>query len=214
MGTAKAIVNTNYIQGTEPGVLEHIHQTELNIAIYQRETEQLSREVAKLLDQKLELRLSGSMDTILQVLESTIDADSYPLITRDIKELFEQFKDISKAVDFRLMLATVNNNMCRRFHTDVNDLRMLCTYSGPGTLWLTEDNINRKALDTTADNDRIVIDESKVMQVGTGDVVMLKGAIYPKDGTKAIVHRSPTIEESGERRLLLRFDTNEFLNFL
>ncbi|MGK0427956.1 MAG: hypothetical protein ACJAUR_002072 [Ulvibacter sp.] len=42
---------------------------------------------------------------------------------------------------------------------------------------------------------------------------MLKGAIYLSEGTKAVVHRSPTIEESVETRLLLRIDTNEFLNF-
>ena len=51
------------------------------------------------------------------------------------------------------------------------------------------------------------------MQVPENGVVLLKGALYPKAGTRAIVHRSPTIEESGEKRLLLRIDTNDNLNF-
>ena len=95
----------------------------------------------------------------------------------------------------------------------MNDLRMLCTYSGPGTLWLKEDNIDREALHASTDNEPIALDERMIQQVRTGDLVILKGAIYPKEGTKAAVHRSPAIEESGERRLLLRIDTNEFLNF-
>jgi hypothetical protein len=95
----------------------------------------------------------------------------------------------------------------------MNDLRMLCTYSGPGTLWLSENNINRNALNSCGDNECIVLDESKIQQAKTGAVVILKGAIYPEEGTKAIVHRSPTIEDYGEKRLLLRIDTNAFLNF-
>ena len=44
-----------------------------------------------------------------------------------------------------------------------------------------------------------------------GDIVILKGALYPE--SKAIIHRSPTIEETGKKRLLLRIDTNESVNF-
>ena len=103
--------------------------------------------------------------------------------------------------------------MCRKFHTDINDIRLLCTLSGEGTLWLPEFNVNREALDTQKDNEDIVIDPSYIMQAPENSAVLLKGALYPKSGTRAIVHRSPTIEESGEKRLLLRIDTNDNLNF-
>ena len=45
----------------------------------------------------------------------------------------------------------------------------------------------------------------------TGAVAVLKGAIYPQKNTNAVVHRSPAIEETSEKRLLLRIDTNDFL---
>jgi hypothetical protein len=38
-------------------------------------------------------------------------------------------------------------------------------------------------------------------------------AIYTEKDTKAIVHRCPTIEVTGQKHLLLNIDTNEFLNF-
>jgi hypothetical protein len=89
---------------------------------------------------------------------------------------------------------------------------MLCTYIGPGTLWLKEDNINRRALVSSSSQDEdIVVNQNEIQQVEAGSALILKGAIYPKEGTRAIVHRSPAIEESGERRLLLRIDTNSFL---
>ena len=124
-----------------------------------------------------------------------------------------QFEELSGAKSFRLLLSTVNTNMCSRFHTDMNDLRLLCTYSGPGTVWLSENNINRDALETYGDNETIVKDKSQINYAKTGAVVLLKGAVYPLKGTKAIVHRSPTIEETGMSRLLLRIDANDFLNF-
>jgi hypothetical protein len=95
----------------------------------------------------------------------------------------------------------------------MNDLRLLCTYNGPGTVWLSDSNVNRNALETYGDNETIVKDNSQINYAKTGSVVLLKGAIFPIKGTKAIVHRSPTIEESGLSRLLLRIDANDFLNF-
>ena len=101
--------------------------------------------------------------------------------------------------------------MCRKFHTDINDLRLLCTYIGPGTLWLPDEAVDLKALQKGGDEQALVVDEQQIQQVSTGDVVILKGALYPE--ANPILHRSPSIEESGEKRLLLRIDTNEFLNF-
>ena len=60
--------------------------------------------------------------------------------------------------------------MCRKFHTDINDLRLLCTYFGPGTLWIKDnDFISKKnnALDFKCDKENI-------QQVETGDISMLK----------------------------------------
>ena len=93
--------------------------------------------------------------------------------------------------------------MCRKFHTDVNDLRMLCTYVGQGTLWLPDEAVKNEEYRTR--RDEIVIDEDLIQQALTGDVLILKGALYPE--ANAVIHRSPTIEETNERRLLLRIDT-------
>ena len=213
MTTTNKSTVQNWVILTNPETLKSIHQKDVNIAIYERDSSALAEEVNKLLTQSIEFRSSGDVNTIIEDISMTIDSDQFRLIIQDIKDLLNIFSELTHAKSFRLLLATVNTNMCRKFHTDINDLRMLCTYSGPGTLWLTEDNINQKALESSGENDDIAIDVSKIQQAKTGAAIILKGAIYPKDGTRAIVHRSPTIEESGQSRLLLRIDTNDFLNF-
>ena len=203
----------NWAVGTIPAILRNIHQSEVNIAIYDRDTATLTSEINGLLNQDIEIKTSGDIDSILHALAQVIDPSKFSLITQDIKALLHLFKEVTGTNSFRLLLATINTNMCRRFHTDGNDVRMLCTYSGPGTLWLTEDNINQHALNSSGGNNSIVLEESKIQQAATGSIIILKGAMYPKEGTQAVVHRSPTIEESGEKRLLLRIDTNQFLGF-
>ncbi|MEO0341714.1 MAG: DUF1826 domain-containing protein, partial [Bacteroidota bacterium] len=109
-----------------------------------------------------------------------------------------------------LFLATVATSMCRKLHTDVNDLRLLCTYIGPGTVWVPDEAINQEALQARKSNEEIVSDEKLIQQVDTGDVVILKGALYPN--AQPIMHRSPSLDQVGSTRLLLRIDTNSMAN--
>lgn len=155
--------------------------------------------------------MSGTVEEISNFLDAyfTAELPEQKILLDDILGLLELFKQVSKTSSFRLLLATINTNMCRKFHTDINNLRMLCTYVGPGTLWLPEEAINHRAL--RAKRSDFILDKNLIQQVDTGDALILKGALYPE--SKAIIHRSPTIEETGEKRLLLRIDTNESLNF-
>ena len=203
----------NWQIGATPLVLKNIKEEELSITIYDRDITYIKSEIHDLLQQKINLKINGDIDSILNQVREELNKFQSVHIINDIKELLEHFKQISKINSFRLTLATVDKNMCRRFHTDMNDLRMLCTYSGPGTLWLTEQNTDRMALNNIGNNESIVINKNDIKQVNTGSVVILKGALYPGGNAKAAVHRSPNIEESKQKRLFLRIDTNEFLNF-
>ncbi|MEM8896966.1 MAG: DUF1826 domain-containing protein [Bacteroidota bacterium] len=199
--------------GENKEILKDIHLADKNIAIYQRDTQLLAEDLKQLSEQEVECRLSGSVEEILSCLESYF-SNHFPDCTalfNDVSEHLVQFKELSQASAFRLLLTTVSTNMCRKFHTDVNDLRMLCTYIGPGTLWVPDEAIDLDDSYARGNGNEVVLDLEKVEQAGTGELIILKGALYPE--ANAIMHRSPTIEESGERRLLLRIDTQEALNF-
>ena len=198
--------------GSDKKVLQDIRLKSKNIAIYERNIESLDKDLLQVAEQSVECRASGSAEDILSELEDYFSSHllTCPSLFADVSELLRLFAQTTQASSFRLMLATISNNMCRKFHTDVNNLRLLCTYIGPGTLWVPDEAIDHQASQARGNNQEIVMDLQQIQQVRTGSVAILKGALYP-DGNP-VLHRSPSIEEDGARRLLLRIDTNEFLS--
>ncbi|MEM6377803.1 MAG: DUF1826 domain-containing protein [Bacteroidota bacterium] len=209
----KTIANTykNAAIGTDEEIFESIHQKSKNIAIYQRDLSDLKEELSLLTNQKIEFRSNGGIYEITQTLKAFF-GQNFPTslaLLSDIINLLELFERTTKAPTMRLLLATVESSMCRKFHTDVNDIRLLCTYYGPGTVWLPDEAVNYQALKARKSNEEIVRDQKHIQHVNTGDVVLLKGALY--EDANPILHRSPSNETPGTNRLLLRIDTEAFL---
>ena len=196
--------------GENVSILNEIRRKEINISIYNRSINFVDSEISILEKDKFDFNRSGSVEEISSSLENELNkrlrANSYLL--SDIRKCLDIFSEVSNSKSFKLLLATINTNKCRRFHVDYNNLRLLCTYSGPGTIWLPDQIIDRDALKAGKDNNEIVIDSSKIQQAKVGDILILKGAIFPIAGTNGVVHRSPTIQEAGISRLLLRIDNN------
>lgn len=208
----------NAVFGNKPNILEAIHQKENSIAIYQRDITTLKDDISMAMQKEIAFKTSGSVSEIASKLKDFF-AELLPkrhALFNDIDEALNQFDKVANASSYHLLLSTVNSNMCRKFHTDINDLRLLCTYAGPGTLWVTEEYSIKEKKKT---NKELIIDEAQVHQADSGDILILKGALHPEGNP--VVHRSPTIVEVGGkrlskrpcRRLLLRLDTNDFLNF-
>ncbi len=193
--------------------LKAIENSDTNIAVCERETIAMQHEIALLMERKVQLKLQGAQSELLKQLAQQLNVSdaNESLIYNDIKALLTTFEKISASPTFRLSLLTVASDMCRRFHTDVNDLRLLCTYHGKGTMWLPEEAADRIKYQNGGDNYAIVKNPELIQQTQAGDVIILKGALYPN--AVAALHRSPSIEESAEQRLLLRIDTQQFANF-
>lgn len=198
--------------GTDVSILQDIHLKTKNLVVYRRGIAQLKGELAQAAKRPMECRANGTVEEIIFSFSSYLTniLPEHVGLLGDILNLLELFEQVTKVSSFRVSLATVSTNMCSRFHADNNELRMLCTYYGPGTLWLPENAVDRKAYLSGKGNQNIVPDKSLIQQVATGDVVVLKGALYP-DSTP-VLHRSPNIEESGKERLLLSIDPNQSLN--
>jgi hypothetical protein len=52
--------------------LQQIHQKDINIAIYNREIEFLSQEISLLLDKEIEIRVRGTIESILSSIEKEL----------------------------------------------------------------------------------------------------------------------------------------------
>ena len=200
---------SNAAIGSNMEILEEVHRTHINIAIYQKDTDLLQSEIDDLLKEDIEFRSCGPVSSIISDLEEVLLSRNKRLIFKDIAELLRHFEQITQKNDFRVFFATVNSNMCRKFHTDINALRLLCTYAGPGTIWVSDEVANSKEFLNQIDDLDMLPDEGLIERLETGDVAILKGALYPD--AFPIMHKSPSLEGANEKRLLLRIDINESL---
>jgi hypothetical protein len=195
--------------------LDKINDAQYNIASLKRCFENDLSLLFESIKQKSNFHFSqtGETDVLLNKLYSYFLAcnlnqnDTLDLFISDIKLLIDTFLEINQSKQVKLMLSVVNTNMCRLFHTDMNDLRLLCTYNGKGTLWIKNNNVkNLNELSKT--NESIFKNQDEIQEALPFEVLILKGALNTSNDTHAIYHRSPTIEETGSSRILLRLDTN------
>ncbi len=197
----------NAICGTDSKVLKAIHKKENSIAICKRDIHSLSHDLSSLVDLDFTHKSSGTLEEIDTNLASFF-AENLPqcnALLDDIRSLVQLFQEVVRGDSCRLLFSTVSGNMCRKFHTDINDLRLLCTYIGEGTLWVAEDE-NNKIVDVEEP-----INENRIHQADAGDILILKGALHPEGNP--VLHRSPAIEATRGKRLLLRLDTNNLMAF-
>lgn len=138
----------------------------------------------------------------------------YEDLIADVGRLLDQFSKVCKTGELKLFFGRVATNMCSRFHVDMYELRMLCTYAGQGTLWLTNDNINIAALRDHQLEEEIPLRAKDIRQLNATDVAIIKGALYPNSSVGALVHKSPPIEHLNEKRLMLRVDSNSLFDRL
>ena len=206
--------HNHYAYASSLSQLREIQMKHLNIAIHEREpSPELEATVKHVMTSSftgLEL-VVDSRETLASSLSSKLAASSQtstiaiqPLI-EDIEMLAQHFSDICIAQRLKLYLKTVSNDACRKFHIDGYDLRLLCSYAGPGTEWTPNENVNRKYVGE-GENEQIIKDWGCINQLKAYDVAILKGEPPHKRTGNGIVHRSPAIELKGEKRLLLRID--------
>lgn len=126
-------------------------------------------------------------------------------LARDVAELASTFAQITGARRLKIRLERVEHDSCRKFHTDHIGVRLLCTYAGPGTQWIPEEAADRRML-RRGDNDDICLDRDRIESLPRLAVGLFKGDAWPGTEGRGIIHRSPPIAGSGQRRLLLCID--------
>jgi hypothetical protein len=130
----------------------------------------------------------------------------------DVRRWLELFCAITGATKVRASFGLVMDDKCRRFHADFIALRLLCTYTGPGTEWLPQEAVDQEALGRPfacpyEANESIVRDARAIRRARPFDVLVLKGEAYPGAHGRGLVHRSPPLGDTGQRRIVLTLTT-------
>jgi hypothetical protein len=132
----------------------------------------------------------------------------------DVARLAELYRQVTGWERIRVKLEAFGGNHCERFHVDHVQLRLICSYAGPGTEWLEERDVDRSLLTTNAvisggDYLSPARPGARPRRLDTFDVALMKGERWPGNQGRGLVHRSPTIHNSGTRRVLLKIDEAE-----
>ena len=196
-------------------VLSQIYDQNTNISIWQR---QLPSDLEKSI--QLHLRSDIKLDIKKVVTASTVESEIKPYLNRwecrdelilDVARLVEMFCCLFELRHVGLRLATLDAAMCPRFHVDNVPCRLVTTYSGNGTEWLAHHEVNRNRLGSG--NQGLPDKESglyhcdaSIQTLNVGDVALLKGEMWLGNEGSGLVHRSPELSFSDQRRLFLSLD--------
>ncbi len=198
--------------GNQSDVLYQILGPGVNLSLWQRSAQPaITRELSPLQASHLpDVRCPtslGSIDDDISVLlqQQGLDPSGFKNWRVDLRRLADLFFSVSEDRDVTLRLVTTDDDDCPRFHVDGTHLRLLCTYRGPGTEWLTNEQVDRVAQANGAPNERIVRfgGPSQFEPLWAG---ILKGDAYPGNAGQGLVHRSPPITNAGTVRVLFCLD--------
>ena len=198
--------------GNQPDVLRQILVPGVNLSLWQRPAQPLiTRELSSLQGSDLpDVRCPTSMNSFDDDISTLLQQqDLDPLACKhwraDMRRLADLYFSVSENRDVTLRLVTTDDDDCPRFHVDRTELRMLCTYRGPGTEWLADEQVDRLAQSTGAPNEDIVRfgEASEFEPFWAG---ILKGDAYPGNAGHGLVHRSPPIAGTGKTRVLFCLD--------
>jgi hypothetical protein len=210
-------VITNCIQAENYEMLFDIHQKNFNIGLLNIEDSEPVNQRSylegvwtkiptnfKCMIDKNNFHLDlDQLDELYYVLD---DCDDKNQLINFLKSLVSNFADVTDAPILGISIEKVTTDLCRLFHYDVNHLRLVYPLLGPGTLWLNDENVRREYLGK-GNNDLVVIDQEKIFQVPEKTITLLKGNGHPTGKNKAVIHASPVISKSAEKRILLRIES-------
>jgi Protein of unknown function (DUF1826) len=125
----------------------------------------------------------------------------------DVHFWIEVLAELTGSEQIGVRLARVDAAMCPRFHVDRVTVRVVCTYEGRGTEYVSSEHVNRRRLGHaargTADEDSgLLLAPNCVFAAEPGDIVMLKGEAWPENLGRGAVHRSPPASDASPRVVL------------
>ncbi len=193
-------------------VLGQITEPDVNLCVWQRPVQdEILNEICRLRPNQLrDVRRQTSLQTFdddvrESLLEGGLDPREFRRFLEDLTLIAAPFFEVVKGHETKFRLLTTDQDDCRRFHVDYRHLRLLCTYQGPGTEWLSDEQVDRDAYENGGSNEKIIRfgEPSRLEPFWVG---ILKDDAYPNNQGKGLVHRSPPVSGSGQTRVVFCLD--------
>lgn len=188
-----------------------IHDKDFNLCVFQRCGSQSVTAFAQAcLREKVGINRTmpargADWGTLFAELSGIAGFDAF---VEDIAALADLYTTLIGPDALGVRLQRLNAPMCPRFHVDRVGIRLLCTYTGPGTQWLDDPNAPRELLGPGAagrddEASGLVRDPDMVREIAPMAIALLKGESYPSNTGYGVIHRSP---HASTPRLLFSLD--------
>ncbi len=199
--------------GTDPLIFADIYQDNINMTTWQRDLSQpLKASVRRFLLSRPDFQsnLTVTPHNVSSCLNEAFGSDEYLELVDNITELVEVFCYLLETSHAGLRLTALDRAMCPKFHVDRVPCRLVTTYEGIATEWLSHDVVDRTKLGLGSQGLKdsesgLYQHHEDIQQLDCGDVAILKGETWMNNENAGLVHRSPS-PSTGERRLLLTLD--------
>lgn len=196
--TAVSDLPSHVAANDSPKILSAICDPDINIAIWQRSPIAAleSLDLAMLSD----IRFISSIGILPDTLQREMAAAGYlsrvarHSLATDILSLANHFSTAMNLSKVEVRLEVINSNACYKYHADWVTARLITTYLGQGTQWISNEDAARY-------RDGAPVETLFHHSIKTCDVALFKGRVWSNDAPA--IHRSPPIEGSGEMRLIL-----------
>lgn len=157
------------------------------------------------------LRLPSAHLNVHELIPESTDQRSASAFLEDVRWLAQVYADLTGAEQIGLRLASTHQPLCPRFHVDRVGVRLVCTYSGPGTEFVDHTDVNREWLGHRAGSKRdeetgLLRTSQAVQRMQRFDIGLLKGEAWPDNEGRGAVHRSPVVPVSSPRRVFLSIE--------
>jgi len=93
------------------------------------------------------------------------------------------------AAEVEVKLEVMGESVCSRWHRDNYRGRAIVSYNLAATMFTADSNVNEWELENCGNNDHIIRDTNKVCNLGVGDILFIKGMLFPS-GAKGLIHKS------------------------
>ncbi len=201
--------NRHYI-GDDVSALAQVQAPNVDLGLWRRPFQTaIAEEVSSLSagslnDRKRRIPIEHFDQRIAETLQlHGLNQGQYVNLRQDLSYLSRVFASIVGTSELVFRLFTTGEDDCRRFHLDRLKMRLMCTYQGPGTQWLSEAQLDRVAQHTGQANEDI-IRFGNPQRFEPFWVGIMRGD--PTNQGVGLVHRSPPVVDTGEIRVVFCLD--------
>lgn len=139
------------------------------------------------------------------------DGPGRSALADDIRQLTELLGELLDCPRIGMRLEVIGKAMCPRLHVDRVGIRLLCTYRGPGTEWISDSGADQRKLGAGAGGQPDEVSglfgpETRIESVAPFAVSLLKGSLWQGNTGRGIIHRSPDVPTKQLPRVVLALD--------